>query len=133
MKDSDLEAAIVLARATVGADESVPAKTFPVRRLDRDSTYVLVQLGQPDEPGWLAAVDIDQRDVMTWAENESGESTVPTRRAPDLSSGEAELVWRPSRSSPSPLYPLLRISNDEGEWFIDLAGAVSGQVSDGRA
>ena len=133
MEDSDVEAAVALARATVGVDESVPAKTFPVRRLDRDSTYVVVQLGQPDEPGWVAAVDVDQQDVMTWATNESGASTVPTSRPPSLASGEAEWVWRPSRSSPSPLYPSLRISNDEGEWFVDLAGAMSTTLSDGRA
>ena len=27
----------------------------------------------------------------------------------------------PSQSSPAPLYPLIRVSNDEGEWFIGLA------------
>lgn len=133
MKDADVEAAVTLARATVGVDESVPAKTFPVRRLDRDSTYVLVQLGEPEQPGWVVAVDVDQREVMTWAANESGESMVPTSRPPALSAGEPEWVWRPSRSSPSPLYPLQRISNSEGEWFIDLAGVVSTTISDGRA
>jgi transposase len=133
MEDTDVETAVALARETVGVDKSVPAKSFRVRRLDRDNTYVLVQLGQPEEPGWVVAVDVDQRDVMTWAENESGESTVPTRRPPALASGEAEWVWRPSRSSPSPLYPLLRISNDEEEWFMDLAGEVSTTLSDGRA
>ena len=133
MEDSDVEAAVELARATVGVDESVPAEVFPVRRLDRDNTYVLVQLGRPGEPGWVAAVDLDHSDVMTWAANASGESTIPTQRPPELASGDTELVWRPSRSSPSPLYPLLRISNDEGEWFIDLAGEVSTTLSDGRA
>ena len=133
MEDRDVEVAVQLARATVGVDESVPAEAFPVRRLDRDSRYALVQVGRPRESGWVVAVDVDQSDVMTWAVNASGESTIPTERPPELSSGEAELVWRPSRSSQSPLYPLLRISNDEGEWFIDLAGEVSTTLSDGRA
>jgi hypothetical protein len=133
MEDSDVEAAVGLARATVGVDESVPAEAFPVRRLDRDNTYLLVQLGRLGEPGWVAAVDVDHSDVMTWAANASGESTIPTQRPPTLPEGEAELVWRPSRSSPSPLYPLLRISTDEGEWFIDLAGDVLTTLSDGRA
>ena len=133
MEDRDVEAAVALARATVGVDESVPAEAFPVRRLDCDNTYVLVQLGQSGEPGWVAAVDVDHGDVMTWAANATGESTIPTHRPPTLSEREAELVWRPSRSSPSPLYPLLRVSNDEGEWFIDLAGDVSTTLSDGRA
>jgi hypothetical protein len=133
MEEGDLEAAVALARAAVGVDESVPAKTFPVRRLDRDSTYVLVQLGQPEQPGWVVAVDVDHRDVMTWAANASGESTVPTSRPPALAPGKAEWVWRPSRSSASPLYPLLRIASDEGESFIDLDGTVSTTLSDGRA
>ena len=133
MEDRDVEAAVELARATIGVDESVPAEAFPVRRLDRDNTYVLVRFGRPGEPGWVAAVDLHQSDVMTWAATASGESTVPTQRPPTLPEGEAELVWRPSRLSPSPLYPLLRISSDEGEWFIDLAGEVSTALSDGRA
>ncbi len=128
-----MAAAVALARATVGVDESVPATTFPVRRLDRDTTYVLVQIGRLHEPGWSVAVDVDRHEVMTWAANASGESTVPTQRPPDLSSGEAEWVWRPSRSSASPLYPLLRVSTDDGERFIDLAGVVSTTLSDGRA
>ncbi len=133
MKDSDVDAAVALARAAVGVDDNVPARTFTVRRLDRDSSYALVQLGEPGRPGWVVAVDVAQSDVMTWAANESGESTVPTQRPSALSSGEAELVWRPLRSSASPLYPLLRISNYDGEWFIDLAGTVSPALADGRA
>ncbi len=128
-----MAAAVALARATVGVDESLPATTFPVRRLDRDSTYALVQIGAPGEPGWVVAVDVDQGEVMTWAANATGAPTVPTRRPPDLSEAGAEWVWRPSRSSASPLYPLLRVSTEDGERFIDLAGVVSTTLSDGRA
>lgn len=133
MRDSDLDAAVALARTTVGAGESVPASSVPVRRMDRDSTYVLVQLGRPGHPGWVAAVDVERGEVMTWAANESGHSTVPTERPEHLASAHAELVWRPSRASRSVLYPLLRLSNDDGEWFVDLAGTVSPTLADGRA
>jgi hypothetical protein len=38
----------------------------------------------------------------------------------------------PSRSSLSPLYPLLRLSNAEGEWLVDLTGAVTTRPTTGR-
>ena len=106
----DIDTAVALARAAVGAPEDIPAEALPVRRLDRDATYVLVRLGRRGEPGWLAAVDPAVRDVLSWARNPSGESTVPE--------GVGELVWRPSVRSRSPLYPLLL----DGGVFTDLSG-----------
>ena len=88
MRDSDLDRAVALARATVGADEDVPAKTYPVRRQDRDESYVIVQLGRTAQPGWVVAVDVPRDDVMTWAANETGTSTVPTKRPSKLSSAD---------------------------------------------
>ena len=132
MRDSDLERAVALARATVGADEDVPAKTYTVRRQDRDESYVIVQLGRTAQPGWVVAVDVARDDVMTWAANETGTTTVPTKRPSKLSSADAEWVWMPSRSSLSPLYPLLRLSNAEGEWLVDLTGAVTTRPATGR-
>lgn len=133
MKSADITAAIALARATVGAADDVPAVPFPVRRLDRDAEYVLVQLGHPGEPGWVAAVDPAQDEVMTWAANPSGESTAPTRSASDRHRGQFEWVWRPSAHSRSPLYPLLHITTETGELFIDLAGAGYDTLPDARA
>ena len=133
MKSADITAAIALARATVGAADDVPAVFFRVRRLDRDAEYVLVQLGHPGKPGWLAAIDPAQDEVMTWAANPSGESTAPTRSDSDRSGGEVEWVWRPSAYSRSPLYPILRITTETGELFVDLAGAVYDTLPDTHA
>ncbi|OJV81508.1 MAG: hypothetical protein BGO37_06095 [Cellulomonas sp. 73-92] len=96
--------AVRLTRTAVGAGEDVPARADVVRRLDRPQEYVLVLLGPPGRPGWLAAVDPAADDVMTWAAVERAEPTVPP--------GEGELVWGPAAGSRSPLYPL-RVSGDE--------------------
>jgi hypothetical protein len=128
---ADLDAAAALARSTIGVPDDVDALSRPVRRLDRDTSYVLVQLGRAGEPGWVAAVDPRTADVMAWATNATGASTAPEGQGYD-GAGEGELVWRPCAQSRSPLYPLLRIVAPAGELFIDLAGRASTVLSDGR-
>ena len=118
MGPGDLATAVELAREAVGVDARVPATAIVVHRLDRDADYVLVQLGRAGEAGWVAAVDVAGRDVMSWAANPSGEPTAP---AP-ITAGD--FVWRPSAVSRSPLYPLLRTVTAEGERYVDLAGTV---------
>jgi hypothetical protein len=133
MNQADLDAAADLARAAVGAADDVPVETLPVRRLDRDASYVLVRLGRAGEPGWIAAVDPGTADVMTWAGNASGGSTVPAVDPGEMGmDAERELVWRPSAQSRSPLYPLLRWVTSEGERFVDLSGTVTTGLSDTR-
>jgi hypothetical protein len=132
VQPADLDTAAALARAAVGAAADVPAEALPVRRLDRDTSYVLVRLGRPGEPGWIAAVDPDTADVMTWASNDSGASTAPSGHPTSVDAGDGELVWRPSAQSRSPLYPLRRVVTSDGEVFIDLAGNVSTGLSDTR-
>jgi hypothetical protein len=117
----DLDRAVTLARATIGLAENVPAQAHAVRRLDRTASYVLVQLGEPGEPGWVAAVDPDAGEVMTWAANPSGASHRPERPAA-YGAAPAELVYRPGLASRSPLYPLLRVETSEGPRFVDLGG-----------
>lgn len=130
MDGSDLTAAVVLARQAVGSPaDGLPAEAVVVRRLDRDAEYVLVSLGLPGEPGWVAAVDPASADVMSWAANPSG-STVPSR--PAGLEGDATLVWRPSVHSRSPLYPLLRVVGPDGEVFVDLDGRTYDSLGDSR-
>ena len=126
---ADLETAIALARAAVGAAGDVPAEALPVRRLDRDTSYVLVRLGRVGEPGWVAAVDPRTADVMTWASTLSGATTVPGV-PPSSEDYESELVWRPTARSRSPLYPLRRMRTPRGDRYVDLAGAVRTSLSD---
>ena len=118
MGPDDLATAAELAREAVGADARVPVSTIVVHRLDRDADYVLVQLGRAGEAGWVAAVDVAGRDVMSWAVNPSGEPTAPA------ASAGGDFVWRPSAVSRSPLYPLLRTTTAEGTRYVDLAGTV---------
>ena len=92
-----------------------------------------MQLGHPGEPAWVAAVDPAQDEVMTWAANPSGESTAPTRSDSRRPDGEVEWVRRPSAHSRSPLYPILRITTETGELFVDLAGAVYATLPDAHA
>lgn len=132
MRQADLDAAVALARAAVGAQEALPADAWPVRRLDRDAYYVLVRLARAGEPGWLAAVDPGTGDVMTWAANMTGSTTVPAL-PPNLEVvGNRELVWRPSLQSRSPLYPLLRLETSRGQVFVDLSGRICSDLSNGR-
>lgn len=131
--DADLAAAVTLARQAVGAPDDLPARATRVRRLDRDAAYVLVDLGAPGSPGWVAAVDPLHDDVMVWAVNSSGQPTAPVPPA-DAAGREppAEYVWAPSALSRSPLYPLLRIATDDGERYVDLAGVVHADLGDAR-
>ena len=92
MNSADLATAVELARAAAGVGAGTPASTVVVRRLDRDGEYVLVQLGAPGSAGWIAAVNVADNDVMSWAANPSGESTVP----------EAHRPTRPSTSGGPP-------------------------------
>lgn len=132
------ETATRLARVAVGAPPSIPARADVVRRLDRDGCYVLVHLGEPGHPGWVAAVDVDTGDVMSWAANPSGASTLPPGAATDAAPGaatgaaSAELVWRPCSATRSPLYPLARVHRGDGEHYVDLTGTVHDDLADAR-
>lgn len=127
MKDSETASAIELARQAVGAAADDPAEPMVVRRLDTAAEYVLVRLGPSGGPGWIAAVDPAARDVMSWAVNSSGGSTVPT-----VAGAAPDYVWVPSSVSPSPLYPLLRLSTDDGPRFVDITGTIHDHLTGHR-
>lgn len=128
MDRGDVATAVELAREAVGVDAEVPAATVVVHRLDRVGDYVLVSLGKPGVAGWIAAVDVSGRDVMSWAANPQGQPTVP----PAPATGTAEYVWRPCMASRSPLYPLLRIGSGEGVRFVDINGRVYDDLAAGH-
>jgi hypothetical protein len=111
--------AIDIARATVGASVQTPARAVRIRRLDRGADYVLVYLGPPGQPGWIAAVEPDAGEVLSWADNRSGASTLPEIPA---EADQAEYVWTPGTASRSPLYPLLLVTIDGAPRLRDLAG-----------
>lgn len=127
--DEALRTAIALTRQAVGAPDDVPGEAVRVTRPGRSAGYVLVRLGAPGAPGWVAAVNVEETDVMTWAANPSGEPTTP--QPPDDAIG-LEYVWAPSVVSRSPLYPLLRIATDDGERYVDLDGRLHEALGDAR-
>ena len=128
--DADLAAAVALARQAVGAPDDLPARATRVRRLDRDAGYVLVDLGAPGSPGWVAAVDPVHDDVMGWAVNASGEPTVSAVPATDAEA--ADYVWWAGGPSRSPLYPLMRLVTTEGERVVDVGGRVHARTGPTR-
>ncbi len=121
--DAELERAVARARVAVGAPDDVPARATHVERLDRPTGYVLVDLGAPGSPGWVAAVDPVHDDVLAWAVNASGDPTIPVNPPGPASRGEAaDHVWWAGGPSRSPLYPLLRVTTPDGVRFRDVTG-----------
>lgn len=111
-----VQAALALVRQDIPEVGDRPATAEPVRRLDRDGRYVLVLAGEPGGPGWVAAVEVGEdgsASLMTWAANPTG--------APTAYPGPGELVWDP-RLSRSPLYPLRRVHDADGDRLLDVAG-----------
>lgn len=127
MEDREIASAVELAREAARAGPDVVATTLVVHRMDTGAEYVLVQLGAPGEPGWVAAVDPAADDVMSWAANPSGAPTVPAATA-----SRADYVWAPTAVSPSPLYPLLRLETPCGRQYLDIAGVLHDSLSGHR-
>lgn len=113
MNSADDARTVEAARAVTGADADVPARVDVVERLDRPGRYRLVTLGRRGQPGWVVAVGEDG-EVASWAELASGEPTVPD--------GEGDLVWWPSATTASALYPLRRVDRDGVTTFTGLDG-----------
>lgn len=105
--------AVEAARGITGAGTDVPARLDVVARLDRPTHYRLVTLGRRGESGWVVAVGEDG-EVASWAVLASGEPTIP--------SGDGDLVWWPSATTASALYPLRRVERDGATTFTGLDG-----------
>jgi hypothetical protein len=124
-----IDHAVSLAVEATGAHAGVAFDARLVRRLDDSPPYVLVALGAPaggGPGGWIVAVSTSPWQVMSW-----GAATEPTWPPTPAGQRDAELVWRPSAASRSPLYPLLRVSGPRGSVLIDVAGAEVRLADDG--
>ncbi len=110
--------AAALARATVGAEPEAPADVHPVHRLDRDSTYYLVQLR-----GAAVAVDAASGEIMTWGETADPVLVLDGKQARDTAGlgegAETRLVWKVSGPSRSPLYPFWEVRDAEKIAYVD--------------
>lgn len=123
--------AVARVRATVGAPSRVPGRAWPVRRLDRvNETYYLVVLGEERAPVAVGTVNPTTGDVGSSARlaGHGPHLVVDSARARTLAgareTARAELVWRPSAASKSPLYPVWEVELPSGPVYIDQAESV---------
>jgi hypothetical protein len=123
--------AVARVRAAVGASESVEGRAWRVRRLDRPGeSYYLVVLGAEDASVAVGTVDATTGEVGSWARLEGCGThlTVDGARARALAGADeradAELVWRPSPVTKSPLYPVWEVVLPSRLAYVDQAGTV---------
>jgi hypothetical protein len=123
--------AIDLARGSLGLKPGIRASAFRVLRTDPpDGVYYLLVFGEPEAAVGVAAVDAATGNVTTWA-NLPGtaphtliDAETASRRAGLRGKSRAQLVWRSSPRSRSPLYPLWQISTNEKTVYVDQQGTV---------
>jgi len=123
--------AVERARAAAGLAPGIPGRAWHVRRLDRpDDSYWLVVLGEPEAAQAVATVHAATGEVGSFARVADGgpHFEVDVAAAREAAGADehapAELVWRPSFASRSPLYPLWEVETAEGRVYVDHAGAV---------
>ena len=123
--------AVARVRAAVDAPNGTADRAWPVRRLDRrGETYYLVVLGDADSSFAVGTVNPATGDVGSSARLSGGSPhlEVDAAQARALAgAGEtagAELVWRPSPMSKSPLYPFWEVELPDGPVYVDQAGSV---------
>jgi len=119
------------ARAALEVEPTVPASAVRVHRLDVPGrSYYLVLFGRPDATTAVAAADADTGELLTWGRLSgtgpqlSLSAADAVRRAGGARGGAARLVWRPSRQSRSPLYPLWEVEAKRTHVYVDQAGTV---------
>ena len=106
----------------------LPATANLVERLDGQHDYFLVQFGAPGGRGAAVIVDAVDGSVMARAAVERLEQPwlMGEERAIEISGckrpAEVRLVWKPSRATRSPFYPLWEISTASGRVWVDQSG-----------
>ena len=123
--------AIARALERLALSDATPARAVLVSRLEPpEGAYYLVVLGDPSAALGIAAVDASSGEVTQWA-TLAGDAPhlLPDReaaiqRAGASSARRAELVWRSSPASRSPLYPLWEIDTGDEVVYVDHAGQV---------
>jgi hypothetical protein len=119
-----------LAAEVAQAQGNTPMATHFVERLDTGNPYFLVILGEPGSSGAIVTVDAVSGTIASSAQLERiKDPWLPDEaRAAELAecklSSKSRLVWRPSRASLSPFYPLWELTCESGLVFIDYSGKV---------
>ena len=116
--------ALEIARAAAGVASDVEGRALRVRRLDRPGGYYLVLL----DGEAVAAVDAERGETLSWAAAERPHLAVDEDGARRLAgagpAAEAELVWRSSAESRSPLYPVWAVRVGDSTVYVDQQGGV---------
>ena len=130
--------AIERLRTAIHADPSVPGRAWRVFEPEGErELYLLVELGLPDAVVAVGTVDTNTGALSSHAElGGAGPHLSLTaddaRRAAGLRpDADARLVWRPSRQSASPLYPLWQVTDGVSTAYVDMTGAVTPRLDPG--
>ena len=106
----------------------LPAAAHLVGRLDGQHPYFLVHFGEPGGRGAAVMVDAMDGSVMARAAVEGIEEPwlIKEERAVEIAGCAqpvvARLVWKPSRATRSPFYPLWEVSTASGSVWVDQSG-----------
>ena len=109
---------------------SLPGVAHLVERLDGQHPYFLVHFGEPGGRGAAVMVDAIDGSVMARAAVERIEQPwlIKEERAIEIANCaepvEARLVWKPSRATRSPFYPLWEVSTGSEKVWVDQSGRV---------
>jgi hypothetical protein len=113
----------------------LPAVAHLVERLDGQHPYFLVHFGEPGERGAAVLVDATDGSVMACAAVERVEQPwlIKDERAVKIANCaqpvETRLVWKPSRATRSPFYPLWEVSTASERVWVDQSGRVWRELS----
>lgn len=120
----------VRAAADAAQVPGLPAAAHFVERLDGQHPYFLVHFGDLGGLGAAVMVDAIDGSVMARAGVERVEQPwlIKEERAVEIAGCvqpvEARLVWKPSRATRSPFYPLWEVSTASGRVWVDQSGRV---------
>jgi hypothetical protein len=132
-----VEELILKVREAAKVESSVPAQAWYVKRLDgRGNDYFLVVFGQPTSSTAVAAIDAVNGQILSYAHLRGQEphffvsEAEAAKRAGFSGMVQTDLVWQPSRSSMSPLYPIWRVTIPNREpKYVDQQGNVWNSLS----
>jgi hypothetical protein len=123
------EEAILRAREALGLPASVSGQALRVDRLDaRDSAYYLVLLAPGGPERHVALIDAGTGALDQHAELTGGAGPITVNMEQAIAAAKlggrpsARLVWRPSRASYSPLYPIWEVSSAGERRYVDQQG-----------
>jgi Peptidase propeptide and YPEB domain len=128
MLSEDAATHIALAYAHEAAGSA--AQAYRVRRVDGGRDYYLVVMGEKGRSQAEVSVDAETGEVLGATPRQTGGSTIAIDAATAASragfgaGADVSLVWRPSRASMSPFYPVWEIKDGSRTAFVDQTGAV---------